>query len=457
MSDEFRRWVCDACGYIYEEAKGDPDSGLAPGTRYEDIPEDWMCPLCGLTKSDLRLLPDQPTAPAVSRAPARGKASKSKGGDDYVVIVGAGVAAWSVAEEIRKHDAEIPVLMVTACEGISYPKPALSTAFAHGKSAEDLIDMDGLSKAAELGIEIRTETRVIKIDTVKQRLTTARGGIQYGRLVLALGAHQRELPVSGNAADKVMRINDLAAYRKFRSRLTDNVRHVTIMGGGLIGTEFAEDLTAGGYQVTVIDPAPYPMPSLLPEHTARRLQAKLAEKGVQWLFGKTVESVEEGGDKLRATLSDGVAIETDMVLSAAGLVANTQLAAKTGLEINQGIVVDRQMKTSVDNIFAVGDCAEVEGRLYAYIEPIRRQATTIAASLRGEALPYEPRAPLVRVKTPSFPLTVCLPANGNPNVISHVADNEDRIEYFEGDEVIGFVLSNDQSRGGTQLYHKIVG
>ncbi len=453
---DYRRWICDACGYIYEEAKGDPDSGLPPGTLYEDIPQDWMCPLCGLTKADLRLLPDQPVKTAASRAPAR-NASAGKGSADTLVIVGAGIAAWSVAEEVRNLDAERPILIVTACEGISYPKPALSTAFAHGKSADDLIDNDAQGKAAELNIEIRTQTRVIKIDPVKKRLTTARGGIQYGQLVLALGARQRELPISGNAADKIFRINDLAAYRKFRQQLQAPVRHITILGAGLIGTEFSEDLTAGGYSVTVVDPAPYPMPSLLPEQVARRLESRLSQNGVQWLFGKTVESLDSGGDKLRATLSDGVAIETDLVLSAAGLVANTQLAEKAGLAVNRGIVVDHQMRSSVASIYALGDCAEVDGRLDAYIEPIRRQATTIAQDVVGQPSHYQPRSPLVRVKTPSFPLTVCLPANTNPNLISSVSDNDDRIEYYDGTQVVGFVLSNEQSRSGAGLYQKIAG
>lgn len=454
---DYKRWVCDACGYIYDEAKGDPDSGLSPGTRYDEIPDDWMCPLCGLSKSDLRLLPEQPAAAVKPRTFSTSKKGKSKGGEDYVVIVGAGIAAWSVAEEIRKQDTSTPVLIVTACEGVSYPKPALSTAFAHGKSAEDLIDTDGQSKADELGIEIRTETRVIKIDPLKQRLTTVKGGIQYGKLILALGAHQRELPLTGDAADRVVRINDLAAYRKFRHQLEDHVRHVTILGAGLIGTEFAEDLVTGGYSVTVIDPASYPIPSLLPEQTARRLESTLSDKGVQWVFGKTVESVENSGDKVRAILNDGMAIETDIVLSAAGLVANTRLAEKMNIQVNRGIVVDHQMKTSVNNIYALGDCAEVDGNIHAYIEPIRRQATTIANSLRGDASSYEARSPLVRIKTPSFPLTVCLPANGNPNMISNVMDDEDRIEYLEGDKVIGFVLSNEQSRGANRLYQEIVG
>ena len=179
-SADFQRYICDACGFIYDEAEGDPDSGLAPGTRYQDIPEDWLCPLCGLTKSDLRLLPEIDPNAAPARSVYQSKPGKSKGGPDTAVIIGAGIAGWSAAEALRMADPQKPILLVTACEGAVYPKPALSTAFAKGKSADDLLEMDAYAKAASLGIEVRTATRVLKIDTNKKRITTAKGGIQYG-------------------------------------------------------------------------------------------------------------------------------------------------------------------------------------------------------------------------------------------------------------------------------------
>jgi rubredoxin---NAD+ reductase len=454
---EYRRWICDACGFIYDEAEGDPDGGLAPGTRYEDIPDDWQCPLCGLAKSELRLLPD---APAVAAQPkkvvsAKSGASKCRGGDDYIVIVGAGIAGWSVAEAIRKGDPDTPLLLISACEGISYPKPALSTALAHGKTAEDIADKDAASKAASLNIDVRTETRVIKIDTKKKRLTTAKGGIQFGKLILALGAHQRELPVEGDAADSVLRVNDLMAYRKLRTRLESGVKHVTILGAGLIGCEFAEDLTAGGYQVSVIEPADYPLASLLPEDTAQELRQRLQEKGVEWHFHSTLDSIEHSDTRLRAIMSNGDAFDTDLVLSAAGLVANTQLGEKTGLGVNRGIITDRLMQTTEKDIYAIGDCAEVEGQVFAYIEPIRRQAETIAAKLRGEDKPFSTLPPLVRVKTPSFPLTICPPRREEaPSIIQQPAE-QGRVDYLVDDQLVGFVLSGPQASHGANLYRQI--
>jgi rubredoxin-NAD+ reductase len=455
----FRRWVCDACGYIYDEAKGDPDSGLAAGTRYEDIPEDWQCPWCGLSKGDLRLLPEPVPASAASRrkketGQTTGRpTATSRGGDDHVVIVGAGIAGWSVAGAIRARDPDTPLLLVTACEGVYYPKPALSTALAHGKQADDLAEQDAAAKAAELGIEVRTDTRVIKLDPARRRLTTAKGGIQYGRLVLALGARQRELPVDGDAADSVLRVNDLAAYRRLRNRLDAGARHVTILGAGLIGCEFADDLLGGGYGVTVVDPTDRPLSSLLPPATAAQLRQRLEDKGLDWRFGAMLDRLEHGGERLRATFSDGDAIETDVVLSAAGLRPNTTLAAKSGIETARGIRTDRTMRTSVDGVYAIGDCAEVEGRVFSYIEPIRRQAETIAAALRGEQRPFDIKPPLVRVKTPSFPLSICPVAEAEGQRQDDAAPG--RLEFLNDDQVVGFVLSGERAGDGMSLYRQI--
>lgn len=408
----YQRWICDACGYIYDEAEGDPDSGLAPGTRYEEIPEDWQCPLCGLTKSDLRLLPDMPVA-AVAR-PAGMTAQRTgapcKGGDDYVVIVGAGVAGWSAAEAIRRRDPARPILLVSACPGLVYPKPAISTALALGKQPDDLVDTDAESRAAQLGIEVRTDTRIIKFDTARKRLTTVKGAITYDRLVLALGAQQRVLPIEGDAADRVVRVNDLGTYRQLRSLMADGVEHVTILGAGLIGCEFADDMTSAGFSVTVVDPADRPLASLVPRPLAAELASRLAGKGVDWRLGSTLASLDQGTRGLVATLSDGTRIDTDLVLSAAGLVANTQLAAKAGLDTDTGIVVDHSMQTSAPGVYAIGDCASLAGQVFAYIEPIRRQAEAIAAHVAGGEERFMPLPPLVKVKTPTMPISVCRPA-----------------------------------------------
>jgi rubredoxin-NAD+ reductase len=464
MSDTpYRRWLCDACGYIYDEAKGDPDSGLSPGTRYQDIPEDWQCPLCGLRKADLRLMPEAPAfgagTPAAKRGPsAGGRGAGGKGSPEHLVIVGAGVAGWSVAESVRRRDPARPILLVTACEGLVYAKPALSMAMAQGKSADDLVDDDAATRAATLGIEVLTRTRVIKIDPGKRRVVTAKGGIAYGDLVLALGARQRELDVRGDAADQVLRVNDIAAYRTLRERLA-GARHVTILGGGLIGCEFADDLRSGGLAVTVVEPAARPLAALLPQPMSEALHGRLAARGVDWRLGLTLDRLDSGPSGLEARLSDGSRITTDLVLSAAGLLPITEPAAKAGLAIDGGILVDRAMRTSAPGIYALGDCAAVEGRVFSYIEPIRRQAEAIAADLAGGDEAFVPLPPLVRVKTPSLPLTVCAAGRGDSAQWTLVESDDEglRMEYQGNDGPGGFALAGRHAQFGMALYRGLAG
>jgi rubredoxin---NAD+ reductase len=113
------------------------------------------------------------------------------------------------------------------------------------------------------------------------------------------------------------------------------------------------------------------------------------------------------------------------------------------------------MRTSVTDVYAIGDCAEVDGQIFAYIEPIRRQAETIAAQLRGNVLPFQSISPLVRVKTPSFPLTICLPNTLNPGELERRDINEQHIEYLSDGKLVGFILTGSESSSAMQMYQQI--
>lgn len=455
----YQRWICDACGFIYDEAQGDPDSGLLPGTRYQDIPDDWQCPLCGMMKSDLRLIPETPTQVATStRQPSKSSAAQCRGGSDYVVIVGAGIAGWSVAEAIRRRDPDRPILLITACKGLVYPKPALSLAISQGRSADDLINSDAISRAAELNIEVRTETKVLKIDSSRKRMTTVKGRIEYGKLILALGAHQRKLQIEGDANDSILRVNDLQSFQKLQQRLADGVRSVTILGAGLIGCEFTDDLTRAGYEVTVVDPGDYPLSGLLPELMALELQARLVTKGVNWRFGTTLMRLDNKAGSLQVKLSNGSTFDTDLVLSAAGLVTNITLAQKSGLSVDAGISVDTAMRTSAPDIYAIGDCASVNGRLFAYIEPIHRQAEAVAADLMGEHKRFITTPPMVKIKTQSMPISVCRPTGVVADEVWKMISHNDKGCHFEiqaASHTIGFALSDSLASQGGSYYREL--
>ncbi|HER33917.1 MAG TPA: pyridine nucleotide-disulfide oxidoreductase, partial [Halothiobacillaceae bacterium] len=206
------RWICTVCGWIYDEDEGDPDSGLAPGTRFEDIPEDWYCPLCGVTKADFMPLHEYAAQRAAQTDAPRPRAARGGvGGPDAVVIVGAGIAGWTVAEELRARDPDRPITLISNDEAAAYTKPGLSMAIGQGRAPADLIEQSGPAKAAELGITLQANTAVISLNTDGKRLLTTRGPVHYGDLVLALGARQRFRAFDGDAVGRITRLNHLAA------------------------------------------------------------------------------------------------------------------------------------------------------------------------------------------------------------------------------------------------------
>jgi rubredoxin-NAD+ reductase len=455
MSEQaYRKYLCVVCGWIYDEAKGDPDGGLPPGTRFEDIPDDWSCPLCGVGKADLSLMPDKPVK-VVSRPPAIVPGELAKGGHDTIVILGAGIAGWAVAEAIRQQDAEVPILLVSACDGSVYHKPALSVALSKGMTADNLVESSAEQRAAELGISVRTQTRGLRIDRTGKRLVTVRGGIHYNKLILATGARQRQLTLEGNGAAEVLRINDLASYRQYREQLAKGAEQVTILGAGLVGVEFAEDLLAAGKQVTVIDMAPFPLASLLPETMGRDLQARLADKGLVWHMNNGIEVVDKIDQAYRLRLKGGEIISCDLVLSAVGLQPVTELAEKSGLLTTRGVVVNTMMQSSDENIFALGDCAEVEGQIYAYIEPIHRQAQSIASVIGGVGEAFVPSPPMVRVKSPSLPVCVAPPAPPGKWQLIKQDENGMWMEHSSAGVLTGFALSGRYTQQASILERQL--
>ena len=327
---------------------------------------------------------------------------------DPIVVIGSGLAGYTLARELRKLDRLTPLLILSRDEASFYSKPMLSNALASGKSAAQIASASAEQMAAQLGARIVAGVEVEAIDSAGRRLHAGGAVIRYSKLVLALGADPIELPLAGDAADAVLRVNDLGAYARFRAAI-EGKKTLALLGAGLIGCEFANDLVAAGYGVHVIDPAPRPLGRLLPEAAAQRLQQALAATGVVWHLGTTARAVSRGAAGLRLELADGTAVEADAVLSAVGLRPRTQLAQRAGLKVNRGIVTDRLLQTSAAAVYALGDCAEVDGQTLPYVLPLMQAARALAQTLAGTATELVYPAMPVVVKTPAMPVVVCPP------------------------------------------------
>jgi len=326
-----------------------------------------------------------------------------------LVILGSGLAGYGLLREFRKRDTSTPVTLITADDGRVYSKPNLSNALSQGRTPAQLASETAEQAAAKFNATILTHTRVSGIDPANKRVRTDSGDIAYGRLVLALGADPFPHGLGGDAAEDVISVNDLDDYTRFRAAL-EGKRHVAILGGGLIGCEFANDLAASGHAVSVVHLGPWPLERLIPEAAGRALAETLESKGVAWHFGHTAKQVESSAAGYRLTLDDGSRIEADLVLSAIGLRSRTQLAREAGIPVNRGIVVNRKLETGVADIYAIGDCAEVAGHVLPFVQPLLIQARALAAILTGEEVQVSYPAMPVLVKTSVYPVVVLPPA-----------------------------------------------
>lgn len=325
-----------------------------------------------------------------------------------VIIIGTGLAGYTLAKELRKLNAEIPLLMVTADDGRYYSKPMLSSALAQDKSIPTLTLASAFEMSKSLKAQMFTYTRVNSVDPHGHRIQVDHQWLDYHALVFAVGASPIRLPLKGSGASDVLSVNNLGDYARFRLRL-EQAERVAIIGPGLIGCEFANDLLSAGKQVTVIGPDPFPISTLLPEAAGLALQSGLQKAGAEWQLNTTTQEIEKSDSGYRIRLENGTTIEADVVLSAVGLRPDTTLATDAGLAVNRGIVTDRKLQTSAPDIYALGDCAEVDGLNLPFVAPLMAGARALARTLLGEATNVAYPAMPVVIKTTLHPVVIAPP------------------------------------------------
>lgn len=373
-----------------------------------------------------------------------------------LVIIGTGIAGYTLAREFRRRDEETEILLITRDDGSSYSKPMLSNALSKEKSAADLVMADTDKMSENLNAEIWNNTHVLSINPDTQNIETDKGKLSYDKLVLANGANTISAPIEGNAAAQVLSVNDLDDYRVFRTELEKGKR-IVIIGAGMIGCEFANDLFNVDAQISIVDLASQALGLLLPQQAAILLQEKLSEQGVEWYFENSVTHVEEADVGLTVILKSGDKINADIVLSAIGLRPSLELANAAGLATERGVKVDRYLRTSNDNIFALGDCAQVDDLTLPFVMPLMTSARALAATLAGEATAVKYVAMPVALKTPCYPVVVCpLPRKVDGSWKVEVNEQGVRALYNDIDNnIAGFALTGECVKEKTALAKKV--
>lgn len=376
-----------------------------------------------------------------------------------IIIIGSGLAAYTLAKEVRKLDQVTPLQIITASDGNFYSKPLLSTAFANARTPAMLPVADAATMAQQLNAEIITRTRIIQVNSQEFTVQSAEKIYRYSKLVLACGADNIQPNLSGEGAQDVFAVNDLEMYQRWREFIQDKKR-IVILGAGLVGCEFANDLLIAGYEVEIVAPSEFPLASLLPSQLGKILQTALAAAGLTWHLKEIPTQVEHTKSGYAITFASNKIIYADAVISAIGLKPHVALAKTADITVNHGIVVNSYLQTSAEQIYALGDCAEVNNHVLLFIAPLLQCARALAHTLLGTptAVNY-PAMPIV-LKTPTCPLVIAPPPK---NIVHHwqIEGDDKNIRALCFDEnkkqLLGFVLMGSYLRERMLLSKQLPG
>ncbi len=368
----------------------------------------------------------------------------------HQIIIGAGPAATNAVETIRQYDADCPITLV--CDEPAHSRMALPYWLSGQFPKEHTFTADAAS-FREMNVETKFGSRVSRIDTTNSQLELSDGStLRYDQLLIATGSSPLKLNLPGFdlpgvqplwTIDQTASVIEAAsAYEKPR---------VAMIGAGFIGLIMLNAMYKRGWDLTVIERDPQVLPRMLDAEAASMVEDWLRSKNVAVHTGKQVTGIEQEQDAAKKILlDDGSSVVADIVIVATGVKANIEFLANSGIEMDQGILVDEQMRTNIENIFAAGDVAQGPAlyQTQKVIHPIQPTAVDhgrIAGAVMGGEDVHYPGSLLMNV------LDVCGLQNasfGNwddtaaeTTVISNPAQSIYRKYLWQEDRLVGAIFT----------------
>lgn len=300
-----------------------------------------------------------------------------------LVMIGNGMAGVRTLEELLKIAPDLYDITVFGAEPHpNYNRILLSPVLAGEQTFDDIV-LNDLAWYADHGIELRLGSKVLEIDRVRRQVIADDGSrAAYDRLLIATGSRPFMLPIPGNTLDGVIGYRDIADTRLMLDSATRH-RRAVVIGGGLLGLEAAHGLKLRGMDVSVVHNGATLLERQLDERAGRLLQAALESRGLHFALGKqTSELIGNAAGRVSAVrFSDGESLPADLVVMAAGIRPNIELAQRAGLPCARGILVDDTLQSFDPRIYAVGECVSHRGVAYGLVAPLFEQARVCASHL----------------------------------------------------------------------------
>lgn len=300
-----------------------------------------------------------------------------------LVMIGNGMAGVRTLEELLKLAPNLCEITVFGAEPHpNYNRILLSPVLAGEQTFEEIV-LNDLDWYRDNGIDLRIGCKVVDIDRENRRVVAEDGSVaEYDRLLVATGSTPFILPIPGKDLQGVIGYRDIADTQMMMETAKTH-RHALVIGGGLLGLEAANGLKLRGMDVTVVHLGDWLLERQLDKTAGKLLQSALEARGIKFrLSTNTAALLDDGqGRVATARFSDGEEIPADLVVMAAGIRPNAELAERAGLACNRGIQVDDCLQTSDPAIYAVGECANHRGIAYGLVAPLFEQARVCADHL----------------------------------------------------------------------------
>jgi nitrite reductase (NADH) large subunit len=323
------------------------------------------------------------------------------------VIVGNGIAGVTAAQTIVRADPDASVHLLGREPYPYYQRPQL-WAWIAGEIAEQDLFFRPADWYAERGIQLHLGTQAAALDPVAHTVSLSDGAtIDYDRLLLATGGVPFVPPIAGTELPGVFSLRTIEDARAIKA-YAERTARVLVLGGGLLGLETARALLGPDREVCVVEIFPHLLPRQLDAPGAAVLTQRLEAMGLRFRIGKTTEAILGDGRVQGVRMSDGSEVAGEMIVLSTGIRSNVDLARAAGLEVNRGVVVDEHLQTSAADVYAAGDAAEYQGRVYGIIPAAIEQARAAATNMVGsQPATYTGTVPSTTLKIVGIDLT-CL-------------------------------------------------